>query len=45
MTREAVERVLARADELIVEAMNERPAPGSGVGIVSGSGRIVLLRV
>jgi hypothetical protein len=45
MTREVVERILERADELIVEAMNERTVPGSGVGIVSNSGRIVLLRV
>jgi CubicO group peptidase (beta-lactamase class C family) len=37
MTREAVERVLERADGLIVEAMNERTTPGLGVGIVSGS--------
>jgi CubicO group peptidase (beta-lactamase class C family) len=37
MAREAVERVLERADELIVEAMNERATPGSGVGVVSGS--------
>jgi CubicO group peptidase (beta-lactamase class C family) len=37
MTREAVERVLERADGLIVEAMNERTAAGLGVGIVNGS--------
>lgn len=37
MTREVVERVLERADDLIVEAMNERTVPGSGVGVVSGS--------
>jgi CubicO group peptidase (beta-lactamase class C family) len=37
MRREAVERVLERADELIVEAMNERTTPGLGVGVVNGS--------
>jgi CubicO group peptidase (beta-lactamase class C family) len=37
MTREVVQRVLERADELIVEAMNERTTPGLGVGVVSGS--------
>jgi CubicO group peptidase (beta-lactamase class C family) len=37
MTRESVERVLERADELIVEAMNERTTPGLGVGVISGS--------
>jgi CubicO group peptidase (beta-lactamase class C family) len=37
MTREAVERVLERADDLIVAAMNERTAPGLGAGIVKGS--------
>jgi CubicO group peptidase (beta-lactamase class C family) len=40
MMREAVERVLERADELIVEAMNERTTPGLGVGIVNGSGTV-----
>jgi CubicO group peptidase (beta-lactamase class C family) len=37
MTREAVERVLERADGLIVAAMNERTTPGLGIGIVNGS--------
>jgi CubicO group peptidase (beta-lactamase class C family) len=37
MTREAVERTLEGADELIVEAMNEHTTPGLGVGVVSGS--------
>jgi CubicO group peptidase (beta-lactamase class C family) len=37
MRREALERVLERADELIVEAMNERTTPGLGVGVVNGS--------
>jgi CubicO group peptidase (beta-lactamase class C family) len=37
MRREAVERVLERADELIVETMNERTTPGLGVGVVNGS--------
>jgi CubicO group peptidase (beta-lactamase class C family) len=37
MTREAVERILERADELIVGAMNERTTPGAGAGVVSGS--------
>src|SRR5918999_192878 len=40
MRREAVGRVLERADELIVEAMNERTTPGLGVGIVNGSGTV-----
>ena len=37
MTREAVESVLERADELIVAAMNERTTAGLGVGVVNGS--------
>ncbi|MDP8947943.1 MAG: beta-lactamase family protein, partial [Actinomycetota bacterium] len=37
MTREAVERFLERADELIVAAMNKRTTPGLGVGVVNGS--------
>jgi CubicO group peptidase (beta-lactamase class C family) len=37
MERGVVERVLGQADELIVEAMNERATPGCGVGIISGS--------
>jgi len=37
MERGAVERVLERADELIVEAMNERATPGAGVAVTSGS--------
>jgi CubicO group peptidase (beta-lactamase class C family) len=37
MTQEAVQRVLERADELIIEAMNERTTPGLGVGVVNGS--------
>lgn len=37
MTREALERVLEQADELVVESMNERVTPGAGVGVVSGS--------
>jgi CubicO group peptidase (beta-lactamase class C family) len=37
MGRGVVERVLERADELIVEAMNERATPGSWVGVVSRS--------
>jgi CubicO group peptidase (beta-lactamase class C family) len=37
MERGAVERALEQADELIVEAMNERATPGSGVGVVSRS--------
>ena len=40
MRREAVERVLERADELMVEAMNEHTTPGVGVGIVDGSGTV-----
>jgi len=37
MAREAVQRVLERADELVIEAMNERTTPGLGIGVVSGS--------
>jgi CubicO group peptidase (beta-lactamase class C family) len=37
MERGVVEKVLGQADELIVEAMNERATPGCGVGIISGS--------
>jgi hypothetical protein len=40
MTREAVARALERADEPIVEAMNERATPGLGLGAVSGSGTV-----
>ena len=35
-----MERSLERADEPIVEAMNERATPGLGVGAVSGSGKV-----
>jgi CubicO group peptidase (beta-lactamase class C family) len=37
MTQEAVDRAIERADESVVEAMNERATPGMGVGVVSGS--------
>jgi CubicO group peptidase (beta-lactamase class C family) len=37
LTREWVSDVLSRADELVVEAMNDDGVPGAGVGIVSSS--------